>query len=78
MMNNMHTGTATIVTPHKVHIGTGICRSPKRAVELAKSRALDALYRWDHEHGHCSSIGMEWLVISRDGNIVHSDETHIA
>ena len=77
-MNNMHTVSAQIVTPHTTHIGTAACRSPKRAVELAKSRALDALYRWDYEHGHCSSIGIEWLVISRNGNVIHSDETRIA
>ena len=77
-MKNMHTVSAQIVTPRTTHVGAAICRSPKRAVELAKSRALDALYRWDHQHGHCSSIGIEWLVISRDGDVIHSDETHIA
>jgi hypothetical protein len=73
-----YSASAQIVTPHTTHVGAAICRSPKRAVELAKSRACEALHRWDCQHGHCSSIGMEWLVISRNGNVIHSNETFIA
>ena len=75
---NTYSVSAQIVTPHTTHVGTAICRSPKKAVELAKSRACDALYRWDYEHKHCSSIGIEWLVIQHNGKIIHSDETRIA
>jgi len=77
-MKTTYTASAQIVTPHTAHIGTAACRSPKKAVKLAKSRARDALNRRAHEHKHCSSIGIEWLVISRNGNVIHSDETHIA
>jgi hypothetical protein len=75
---NIYSASAQIVTPHTTHVGTAMCRSPKRAVNLAKARACDALWKWDSEHSHFSSIGIEWLVISRDGNVIHSDETHIA
>lgn len=78
LMSTTYSASAQIVTPHTTHIGVAVCRSPKRAVELAKSRACDALWRWDREHHHCSSIGIEWLVISRNGNVVYSDETYIA
>jgi hypothetical protein len=76
-MNNMHTVSAQIVTPHTCHVGIASCRSPKQATRLAKEQATRLLRRWDNEHSHCSSIGMEWLVMSRDGKIIHSEETDI-
>lgn len=67
-----------IVTPHTVHCGKGMSRSPKRAYDDACRQALRKLYAWDREHRHCSSIGMEWFHLERGNNVIASKEVYIA
>lgn len=65
-----------IATPSKTHEGFGMSRSPKVAVRAAKRGAWDKLTAFDGQHGLCSSIGMEWIIIHRNGSLVLSDESY--
>lgn len=60
-----------IVTPTTTHCGVGHCRSPKQATLAALREASRKL----HRRG-CESVGIEWMVVLRDGKVVASKEVY--
>jgi hypothetical protein len=72
----MFKATFTIVIPDTAVSGKGMSKSPKRAVAQAQSNAWDALVAHDRQFRCCSSIGMEWLHLSRNGVKICSQESH--
>lgn len=69
----MFKASISILTPHTVHSGNAMCRSPKQAARTAMRIAEGKLDRFDRTHGTCSSIGGEWMSISKNGNEIFNN-----